>query len=35
MSEVLGAFGLLDVTMFRPILRWRAFATYEPVILFI
>jgi hypothetical protein len=25
MSQVLGAFGLLDFTMLRPILAWRAF----------
>jgi hypothetical protein len=25
MSQVLGAFGLLDFTMFRPVLAWRAF----------
>jgi hypothetical protein len=33
MSEVLGAFGLLDFTMLlRPVLGWRAFETYEPFI---
>jgi hypothetical protein len=29
MSQVLGAFGLLDCTMFWPILTWRTFETYE------
>jgi hypothetical protein len=31
MSQVLGAFGLLDFTMLRPVLAWR-FETYEPFI---
>jgi hypothetical protein len=31
-SEVLGAFGLLDVTMLRPVLAWRRFETYETFI---
>jgi hypothetical protein len=30
MSQVLGAFGLLDFTMLQPVLR--AFETYEPFI---
>ena len=29
MSQVLGAFGLLDFTKLRPVLAWRAFETYE------
>jgi hypothetical protein len=29
MIQVLGAFGLLDFTMLRPVLAWRAFLTYE------
>jgi hypothetical protein len=32
MSEVLGAFGLLDFTILRPVLAWRAFETDEPFI---
>jgi hypothetical protein len=28
MSQVLGVFGLLDSTMVRPVLVWRAFETY-------
>jgi hypothetical protein len=29
MIQVLGAFGLLDFAMLRPVLAWRAFETYE------
>jgi hypothetical protein len=29
MSQVRGAFGLLDFTMLRPVLAWRGFETYE------
>jgi hypothetical protein len=29
MIQVLGAFGLLEVTMLRPVLAWRAFENYE------
>jgi len=32
MTEVLGAFGLLDFTMLRPVLAWRAFLNYETCI---
>jgi hypothetical protein len=32
MSQVLGAFGLLDFIMLRPVLVWCAFETYEPFI---
>jgi hypothetical protein len=32
MSEVLGAFGLLDFTMLRPVLVGARFETYEPFI---
>jgi len=32
MSQVLGAFWLLDFTMLRPVLNWRAFLNYEPFI---
>jgi hypothetical protein len=34
MSEVLGAFGLLDFTMLRPVLAWRAFENLRTVYLF-
>jgi hypothetical protein len=32
MSQVLGAFGLLDFTMLRPVLACARFETYEPFI---
>jgi hypothetical protein len=32
MSQVLGAFGLLDFTMLRPVLIGARFETYEPFI---
>jgi hypothetical protein len=32
MSQVVGAFGLLDFTMLRPVLAWHGFETYEPFI---
>jgi hypothetical protein len=32
MSQVMGAFELLHFTMLRPVLAWRAFETYEPLI---
>jgi hypothetical protein len=32
MSQVLGMFGLLDFTMLRPILGWRAFWNLKPFI---
>ena len=32
MSQELGAFGLLVITMLRPVLAWRAFGNYEPFI---
>jgi hypothetical protein len=35
MSQVLGAFVLLDFTMLGPVLAWRAFETYEPFIFLI
>jgi hypothetical protein len=31
-SQVLGAFGLLDFTMLRPVLAWRNFEICEPFI---
>jgi hypothetical protein len=32
MSQVLGAFGLLDFTVLQPVLAWWAFETYESFI---
>jgi hypothetical protein len=32
MSQELGAFGLLDFTILRPVIAWRAFQTYKPFI---
>jgi hypothetical protein len=32
MRQVLGACGLLDFTMLRPVLAWGSFETYEPFI---
>jgi hypothetical protein len=32
LSQVLGAFGLLDFTILRPVLVWCLFETYEPFI---
>jgi hypothetical protein len=32
MIQVLGAFGLLDFTLLRPVLVWREFGTNEPFI---
>jgi hypothetical protein len=29
MRQELGAFGLVDFTMLRPVLAWRTFGTYE------